>query len=259
MLDAILQHKRAEIQRLPEVSEDEARPCDRDFRTALMVPGLSFITEIKRRSPSGGDLAPNADPAAQAMAYVAGGCAAISVLTDARFFGGSFDDLARVAAIVPVPVLCKDFILDERQVRLARKCGAAACLLIAAALPDSDLRSLIEAVRLLRMTPLVEVHDETELARAIEAGADVIGVNNRNLQTMMVDLTTVSRLAPRVPSGRVLVAESGYDSEEALRRLPNRADAVLIGSALMRSADPTETLRGWRAALETEHTRPERT
>lgn len=258
MLDVILRHKRAEIPRLPEVSADGARPCDRDFRAALTVPGLSFITEVKRRSPSGGDLAPNTDPVAQAMAYVAGGCAAISVLTDARFFGGSFDDLARVAAAVSVPVLCKDFILDERQVRLARKCGAAACLLIAAALSDPDLRSRIEAVRLLRMTPLVEVHDEAELARAIDAGADVIGVNNRNLRTMAVDLTTVSRLTPRVPSGCVLVAESGYDSGEALRRLPKRADAVLVGSALMRSGNPAETLRGWRAALETKHTRPER-
>lgn len=245
MLDDILDHKRRELEHLADVEVRELPACAVDFRRALSGPELSIIAEVKRRSPSAGVLASGLDPVAQARAYVEGKAAAISVLTDGRYFGGSFDDLSAVARAVYRPVLCKEFILDERQVRHARLAGASACLLIVAALSDDELRRLLAEVRRFNMEALVEVHDEAELERAVACGADIIGVNNRNLRTMEVDMTTVPRMAPRVPDRCLLVAESGYRNADDLLVLPRRVDAVLIGTALMQGENPAATLRQW--------------
>ncbi|MCC7290840.1 MAG: indole-3-glycerol-phosphate synthase [Phycisphaerales bacterium] len=245
MLHEILAHKRREIQRLGMADFPEPPLSRRDFREAISRPFLSFIAEVKRRSPSAGVLAGSVNPAAVALKYVEGGAAAISVLTDAAYFGGALEDLEAVARVVGVPLLCKDFILDERQVRRARAAGADACLLIAAALTEDELRGLMEHCRRYDMCPLVEVHNEHELEFAVQCGANVIGINNRNLTSMRIDLSTVQRLAPRVPDSCVLVAESGYTCAEEIAQLPPRVNAVLVGTALMRQADPAATLAEW--------------
>lgn len=246
MLDEILANKRREIERAGEVDTPEPPISRRDFREAVSRPSLSFIAEVKRRSPSAGVLNASANPSDQALKYVEGGAAAISVLTDTAYFGGAFEDLEAVASRVSVPVLCKDFIIDKRQVRRARAAGADACLLIVAALSESVLRGLMENCRRYGMCPLVEVHDESELESALRWGAEVIGVNNRDLGSMKTDLNTVKRLAPRVPDSCVLVAESGYTCSADIAELPPRVDAVLAGTALMRQPDPAATLREWR-------------
>ncbi len=245
MLHEILANKRREIECLVGANPLEPLVSCRDFREAISRPPLSFIAEVKRRSPSAGVLAASLSPVAQALKYVEGGAAAISVLTDAAYFGGSFEDLDTVARQVSVPVLCKDFIIDERQVRRARAAGADACLLIVAVLSDSVLRGLMEHCRRYGMSPLVEVHNERELESAVHCGAEVIGVNNRDLTSMKIDLSTVKRLAPRVPDSCVLVAESGYTSAADIADLPPRVNAVLAGTALMRQADPAATLVEW--------------
>ena len=180
-----------------------------------------MIAEVKRRSPSKGDLAEIPDPAALARLYAAGGAAAISVLTEERRFGGSLDDLRAVRAAVDTPLLRKDFVVEPYQVLEARAAGADLVLLIVAALDDDTLRRLHDLAGELGLTVLVEVHDEAETARAVDLGAELVGVNARNLKTLEVDPDTFGRLAPLVPDDRVLVAESGITSpgrREALRR-----------------------------------------
>lgn len=245
MLEDILAHKRREIEGWGGAEQPAPSVSRRDFRAAISRPPLSFIAEVKRRSPSAGVLAASLSPADRALQYVEGGAAAISVLTDAAFFGGSFEDLEAVAQRVSVPILCKDFIIDERQVRRARAAGADACLLLVAAVSEKVLSRLMEACWRYGMCPLVEVHDEGELESALRCGAEVIGVNNRDLTSMKIDLNTVKRLAPRVPDSCVLVAESGYTSAADIAELPRRVHAVLAGTALMRQADPAATLVEW--------------
>ena len=245
MLDRILEAKRRELRDLPSVDVGSLTPNERDFEAAMRRDGLSIIAEVKRRSPSAGALQEAVDPPSQAASYAEGGARAISVLVDREFFGGSWEDLAAVAGRVDLPVLCKEFVLDVRQVYHARQAGAAACLLIAAALNDEMLRLLMREIDSLNMDALVEVHDEGELKRAAACGAKIIGVNNRNLRTMEIDTDTTVRLAPLAPRGAVVVAESGYRTADALSELPDCVDGVLIGTALMRSADPVVTLREW--------------
>jgi indole-3-glycerol phosphate synthase len=216
----------------------------RDPMPALRAPGSSVIAEVKRRSPSKGDLAAIADPAALARAYAGGGAAAISVLTEERRFGGSLDDLRAVRAAVDVPLLRKDFIVDPYQVVEARAAGADLVLLIVAALDDDALRRLHDQARELGLTVLVEVHDEAETARAVELGAELVGVNARNLKTLAVDEDTFGRLAPIVPADRVLVAESGISSPvEVKRYVAEGARAVLVGEALVKDGDPEGAVR----------------
>src|SRR4051812_73655 len=188
---------------------DVAPPRDpmRQFR----APGSSVIAEVKRRSPSKGDLADIPDPAELARRYAAGGAAAISVLTERRRFGGSLDDLRAVRAAVDTPVLRKDFIVTTYQLVEARAAGADLALLIVAALPGEDLRRLHDEARELGLTVLVEVHDEAETERAVELGAEVVGVNARNLKTLEVHDDTFGRLAALIPDDRVKVAESGIN------------------------------------------------
>jgi indole-3-glycerol phosphate synthase len=217
----------------------------RDFRAALADPaGVSVIAEIKRRSPSKGDLAPDLDPAALAASYAAGGAACLSVLTDVEFFGGSADDLQAARAAVELPVLRKDFTVSERDVYDARIMGADAVLLIAAALATSELQRFREVVSSLGMTAIVEVHDEDELSRALAAGADVIGVNQRDLRTFDVDRELAARLAAKMPDGVVTVAESGIrDAGDVARLVDAGYHAILVGESLVTAADPTDAVR----------------
>jgi indole-3-glycerol phosphate synthase len=207
-------------------------------------PGSSVIAEVKRRSPSKGDLADIADPAALASSYAAGGAAAISVLTEERRFGGSLADLRAVRAAVSTPLLRKDFMVEPYQVLEARAAGADLVLLIVAALDDDLLRRLHDQARELGMTVLVEVHDEAETERAVTLGAELVGVNARNLKTLAVDPATFARLAPLVPDDRVLVAESGISGVDDVRRFVSEgARAVLVGEALVRDGDPETAVR----------------
>ena len=222
-----------------------ARGEDRPFNEALARPGLSVIAEFKRRSPSAGQIASEAvDLASQVAAYERGGAAALSVLTDERHFGGSLADLRAARAACGMPIIRKDFIVDPYQLYEAAVNGADAVLLIAAALGDELLRSLYEEARAIDLDCLVEVHDAGELERALEAGAEVIGINNRNLDDMSVDVATTYELMPDVPAGKTVVAESGISGREELEELDRvGVDAVLIGTALMSVPDPEAKVR----------------
>jgi indole-3-glycerol phosphate synthase len=221
-----------------------ARGEDRPFSEALVRPGLSLIAEFKRRSPSLGDIAADADVAAQVGAYERGGAAALSVLTDEPHFGGSLEDLRAARAACGMPIIRKDFIVDSYQLYEAAVNGADAVLLIVRALDDEDLRNLYEEARSLDLDCLVEVHDAGELERALESGAEVIGINNRNLDEQSVDIATTFELMPDVPAGKTVVAESGISGREELEELDRvGVDAVLIGGALMTAPDPEAKTR----------------
>ncbi|MGL4176590.1 MAG: indole-3-glycerol phosphate synthase TrpC [Dermatophilaceae bacterium] len=223
-----------------------AAPPPLDAAATLRRPGLSLIAEVKRASPSKGELSGIPDPAGLAAAYVAGGAAAVSVLTERRRFGGTLADLGAVRAAVDVPVLRKDFVVTDYQVWEARAHGADLVLLIVAALDDAALAALLRRTEELAMTALVEVHDETETRRALDAGASVVGVNARDLKTLEIHPETFSRLRPLVPDGVLAVAESGIDGPETAGGYADQgADAVLVGEALVRTGDP----RGAVAAI----------
>ena len=237
--------RRAELPQADLEARLSARRDDRPFNEALTRPGLSVIAEFKRRSPSAGALAPESiDLAGQVAAYERGGAAALSVLTDERHFGGSLADLRAARAACDLPIIRKDFIVDPYQLYEAAINGADAVLLIVAALADRDLRSLYQEARSIDLDVLVEVHDAGELERALEAGAEVIGINNRNLDDMSVDIGTTYELMPDVPAGKTVVAESGISGREELAELDRvGVDAVLIGGALMTSSDPEAKVR----------------
>jgi indole-3-glycerol phosphate synthase len=227
-----------------------AAPPARGFRRALTSPGLQVVAEIKRRSPSAGAIREDARPAELARRYQAAGAAALSILTEPHFFGGTLEDLVEGRAAVALPVLRKDFTIDPYQLVEARVAGADAVLLIVAIVPDR-LAELGAEARALGLDVLVEVHDERELALALAADADLIGINNRNLHDFTIDLATTERLRPKIPPGVVVVGESGIEAPADMRRIAAaRVDAVLIGSSLMRSADPGAHLAALRAAAE---------
>ena len=217
----------------------------RPFAAALAgAPGLSVVAEVKRRSPSRGDLAAGLVPGALAKAYADGGAAALSVLTDAEFFGGSPDDLAEARAATELPVLRKDFTVSEADVCDARLMGADAALLIVAALSDDELARLLALSRRVGLDALVEVHDGAELDRALSAGAALVGVNQRDLATFAVDPERAERLAADIPRGVTAVAESGVrDGADAARLAAAGYDAVLVGESLVTAADPAAKVR----------------
>jgi indole-3-glycerol phosphate synthase len=220
-------------------------PPTRGFRAALAAPGPRVIAECKRRSPSRGVLRAEYDPVAIAGRYVSAGAAAISVLTEPTFFDGALAHLEGVRAAVDVPLLRKDFVVDHYQLLEARVSGADAVLLIVAALDGAALTRLARDARALGLDVLVEVHDDAELDRAIAAGADLIGVNNRNLRTLAVDVDASFRLAARMPAGAIAVAESGLKSGADVRRLQAAGyRAFLIGERFMTATDPGEALAG---------------
>jgi indole-3-glycerol phosphate synthase len=214
-----------------------------DAVTVLRQPGVAIIAEVKRRSPSRGELAPIPDPAALATAYADGGASVISVLTEERRFGGSLADLTAVRRAVDIPVLRKDFVVTPYQVWEARAHGADLVLLIVAALPQTALVSLIERIESLGMTALVEVHDEEELQRALDADATVVGVNARNLRTLEIDRSVFPRLVPAIPPGIVKVAESGVRGPHDIADYAKAgADAVLVGKCLVTGGDPRQAV-----------------
>jgi len=244
-LDRILAAKRAaaadDRRRLDDlVAASRALPATRNFAGALAVGDrLAVIAEVKRRSPSKGDLAADLDPATLAGDYATGGAAAISVLTDSAFFGGSPDDLVAARSAVELPVLRKDFTVGERDVCDARLMGADAVLLIAAALDDAELRACAAVADEIGIDALVEVHDEAELERALAVGARLVGVNQRDLVTFAVDTDRAVRVAAAIPDGVVGVAESGIGGADDARRLADAGyHAVLVGESLVRSPDP---------------------
>jgi indole-3-glycerol phosphate synthase len=214
------------------------------FAAALRGPVIRVIAEVKRASPSKGAINPGIDAAAQAAYYVAGGAAAISVLTEPTRFGGTLDDLSAVASCVTVPAIRKDFLVHPVQLWEARVRGAAAALLIVRALSPAELPLMMDAARECGLATLVEIRDEAELERALAVGATVIGVNNRNLETLLIDPATAPTLIPLIPAHCVAVAESGMQSAHDIA--PSAlagADAVLIGSAISASADPALAVR----------------
>ncbi len=221
-----------------------AAPQGAAFEAALGRDGrVNVIAECKRRSPSKGVLAERYDPVAIARAYERGGAAAISVLTEPTFFDGALEHLAAVRAAVQVPLLRKDFVVDDYQLLEARAAGADAVLLIVAALDDRELASLHRRARELGLAALVEVHDEEELRRAEGAGARLVGVNNRNLRTLAVDVEASGRLAAAIPRGVTAVSESGLRSRADLDRLRGLGyRAFLIGERFMTDADPARAL-----------------
>jgi indole-3-glycerol phosphate synthase len=252
ILDDILARTRADLaerrRRRPIAAlEAEAvrRPPVRSLARALRRPGeVTCIAEFKRRSPSAGWIAETAAPAEMARAYAAGGARAMSVLTDAPFFGGSLEDLVAARAACELPILRKDFIVDRYQIVEARAAGADALLLIVAALTDLDLGALLTAAREVGLEALVEAHDAGEVARAVAAGAGIIGINNRDLRTFTVDRELAARLRPSVPDERVIVAESGIRVAGDVARLRAAGiDAILVGETLMRAPDPAAALR----------------
>lgn len=249
-LDKVVAAKRREIALLetnpPAVS---LRPRS-TFKEALSRPGLSVIAEIKRRSPSKGPIAPDLDASATASAYADGGAAAISCLTDREFFGAEVGDLP-LALTAGLPVLRKDFIIDELQIDEAVALGASAVLLIVRILNQRRLEELLRHARLRNLDTLVEVHEETELARALSAGAEIVGVNNRDLDTLVVDPHLASRLRPFIPSSVVCVSESGVKTRADVVLVEEAGfDAVLIGETLARSQDPAAKLRELTGASE---------
>ncbi|MBA3336387.1 MAG: indole-3-glycerol phosphate synthase TrpC [Chloroflexia bacterium] len=237
----------ASLQRLVE-----AQPAPLSLRARIQETTPAVIAEVKRASPSRGRFPVEINPAEVAAEYLAGGASAISVLTDQPFFQGSLADLAEVAAVAhdsspPAPVLRKDFMLESYQVLESRAYGADAVLLIVAILNDERLRLLLDAAGAAGMDALVEVHDETEMARALAANATLIGVNNRDLRSFAVDLHLTERLAPLAPPGTVVVSESGIRSNADMRRLTAiGVHAVLVGESLIIQGDPAKAVRALR-------------
>ena len=256
VLDEILEGVRADLAArqqvvpLDELKQRSNRVRDSvDAIAALRGDGVRVIAEVKRASPSGGELAPIVDPAALARDYEAGGAHVISVLTERHRFGGSLDDLVAVRAAVDVPVLCKDFIISSYQLWEAKAAGADFVLLIVAALDQSALVSLVERAESIGLVPLVEVHTPAEIERAADAGARVIGVNARNLKTLDVDRGLFKQLAPRIPNGILKVAESGIRGpHDVIAHAAAGAHAILVGELLVTGRDPRSAVADLVAA-----------
>lgn len=252
ILDEIVQHKRMEVAASREQrpfadvrADARAAPAPREFRRAIGDRAdVALIAEIKRSSPSAGLIREDFDPVVIADCYRAAGAAAMSVLTDERFFAGKLEYVAQARAASSVPVLRKDFIIDEYQVYEARAAGADAILLIVRILSDVQLGEYLVLARELGMAALVETHTADDVGRAVRCGADIIGVNNRDLDTLTTDLATTERLVQVIPPGRVIVSESGISSREDVERLAACGiHAILVGETLMKSDDITGAAR----------------
>jgi indole-3-glycerol phosphate synthase len=245
-LEKILAYKKQEIEtRKHQISEqtlikrlEQASPPI-SLAKALSCNGLAVIAEIKKASPSAGVIRANFDPVQIAKSYIQAGANAISVLTDEKYFQGSLHFIEQIRSFVPIPMLRKDFIIDPYQILEARAFGADALLLIVAALHKDQLPNLLDKTHELGMQALVEVHSEEDMWSAINAGARIIGINNRNLETFKIDLATTEQLAPLAPEGTVLVAESGLHTKDDLQRMIKAGvDAVLVGTHFMKHPDP---------------------
>lgn len=256
ILDKILQQKHHEVRQLltQQTVQQENQPSRPSlFDKLYQSENLQVIAEMKRASPSKGLIAEGANPVAQAVIYEQAGVACISVLTDAHFFKGSFDDLAAVANAVSTPLLCKDFMIHSAQIDRAKNAGASVILLIVAALTDEELSALYAYAVAVGLEVLVEVHDEAELKRALALDAKLIGVNNRDLRTFDVNLQRTEEIAALFPfhEERVLISESGiWQAEDALRVSKAGASAVLVGESLMRSDSVAAAIRSLQVATQ---------
>jgi len=250
ILDDIVARKRLQLREeagITPLSELERRalaaPAPLNFEAAIRSADLSVIAEVKKASPSKGLIVADFRPTETALAYVEGGTDCISVLTEQHFFQGSDDVLRLVRSAVGCPILRKDFLLEERQVLEARAIGADAILLIASILDDATLRRLFLFAEELGMATLMEAHTEDEAKRLVQAGGRIIGVNNRNLSTFVIDMGTFGRVRRVIPASCAAVAESGIHTAEDVRRLrQDGCDAILVGESLMRSSDPAKAL-----------------
>ncbi len=252
ILDRIVEYKRQEVAKLklqggPRPPEMEIAP-PRGFRRALLsYEGVAVIAEAKKASPSKGLICPDFDPAAIALDYELGGAQAMSVLTDEHFFQGSLSYIPQVRSVVDLPVLRKEFIIDEIQIREAALFGADAILLIAAILADREMADYLTLARELGLDILVEAHDEREAERSLRAGADLIGINNRNLRDFTVDIETTFRVMAELPAAVPVVSESAIKNSADMRRLAEHGvRAALIGESLMRASDRAQALRDLR-------------
>lgn len=257
LLSDIVMNKQAEIdRRKQQIAEDElvrrAVKCDGRFARALTEPGINLICEMKPRSPSAGVLQANFNPELILSAYNQY-ATAISVLTDEKYFGGSISLLSQAAANSPLPILCKDFILEPYQCFEARAAGAHAVLLIVKILPDDVLKLLHDTIIALGMAAAVEVQNDDELARVLALDARTILINNRNLDTFAIDLNTSLRLIPKIPSGITVISASGFSSAVDLEKLLPICHNFLIGSALMQSENLSEKLRQFKYAKQGEN------
>jgi indole-3-glycerol phosphate synthase len=253
VLGRILQETRAEVERRKReapldadalTDAERARSDGPSFREALRGSGIGVIAEFKRRSPSAGELRVDPDLASIVTAYARGGAVAVSVLTEGPNFGGTLDDLCAARAACALPLLRKDFVVDPYQLHEARAAGADAVLLIVAALTAQELQSLHTRAHALGLDALVEVHDREELSRALDVGAELVGINNRDLRDFSVDVRRTERLLDAVPAELTVVSESGIATAEQLLRLQEGGvHAVLVGESLMRAEDPAGALR----------------
>lgn len=246
----IMAHKREEVKALaPHADELRQAALSRNefrgFRSALNQPGeTTIIAEVKKASPSAGLIAADFDPTAQAQSYQVGGASCLSVLTDEKYFQGSMKYLQDIRELVDLPVLRKDFTVDPLQVYETAACGADAILLIVAALNEQELDTLFKLSKDCQLDVLVEVHNMEELDRALDLGADIIGINNRNLKTFEIDLITTEELAAEIPNDCLAISESGIESADDVRFCHEQGiDCLLIGTSLMKSGDPTIKLR----------------
>lgn len=258
MLDDLLQgaladaRTREEERALPLIEQDALAQTPPINALEALAPAnhMKVIAEVKRASPSRGDLADIGEPHLLAAQYAAGGASAVSVLTEERRFKGSLEDLRRVRSAIEIPVLRKDFIGNEYQVLEARAAGADMVLLIVAALPQDTLQRLHDLIVDLRMTPLVEAHSRDEVARAVDLGSQLIGVNARDLRTFELDRELFGRVADEIPAGVIKVAESAVQTvDDVVRYREAGADVVLVGEALVTDGDPAATLRAYTAVV----------
>ncbi|ADY74092.1 Indole-3-glycerol-phosphate synthase [Desulfurobacterium thermolithotrophum DSM 11699] len=254
ILQKIVEHKKVEIEEQKKkfnlsVLREEAEKMEvpYNFKEALIKKGINIIAEVKKASPSKGVIREDFDPVEIALSYEKGGAKAISVLTDKKFFQGSPFYLKQVAETVKLPVLRKDFIIDEFQIYGAKVLGASSFLLIVSILSDEQLKDFVLLGRELGMEPLIETHDEKEVERALKADAEIIGVNNRDLKTFTVSIETTLKLLPLIKGeGKVLVSESGIRGKEEIIKLRKAGvNAFLVGETLMRKENPEEVLKSW--------------
>ncbi|MBN1106671.1 MAG: indole-3-glycerol phosphate synthase TrpC [Deltaproteobacteria bacterium] len=249
MFREILIEKQKEVERLRAtdngVSQDRKPSPIRDFKGAISQPGgINLIAEIKFASPSAGLIRPKSDPCSIGKAFQQSGAAAVSLVTDNRFFGGDIRHLPRLKEAIALPLLRKDFLIDEIQVRESLLCSADAVLLIARILPAPKLKALLRLCRELELSALTEIHDRRDLDKALHCGADIIGINNRNLDTFQIDPGTTVDLSPWVPEGRVIVSESGIGNEADIHSLRKcGVHAVLVGTSIMKSVNPADKVR----------------
>lgn len=253
ILQKILAEKEKEVEKLADQTFDQ--PSQKQiptFQEMVRTSGsMNIISEIKRSSPSKGEIDMGVDPVTQAKTYVAAGASAISVLTDKAFFNGSMDDLRAVREVVDIPILCKDFIIDPVQIDQSKAAGANIILLIVAALSDNNLNKLYQYAIDLNLEVLVEVHNEEEMKRALDLDPEIIGINNRNLNTFDVTLETTERLASMVTNpDTILISESGMKtSRDVIRARETGATAILVGETLMRSQDLQATFKDLKIPL----------